>query len=163
MGLSIGFKSKSYCKWVKTCSMYFSAKLSKWHFKRNILGKMKVLRNRCINLCPKKCILNQIPIASQEMRSKQLECFPASSRSRSLGSWNPNLSQIQLNFGTITFSQIRQFFTVCPRDPLHIFKLPYWQKLLDKVLEKWLTSQRRKKLWLFWWEKGLQTDLAVAK
>ena len=41
-----------------------SAKVSNWHFKRNILGKMIVLSNQCINLCPEKCNLCKIPIAS---------------------------------------------------------------------------------------------------
>ena len=50
-------------KWMNGLVMFISAKLSKWHFKCNILGKMIGLGNGCINLCPEKCILSQIPIA----------------------------------------------------------------------------------------------------
>ena len=42
--------------------MYISAKFSKWHFKRDILGKILVLGNRYIELCPEKYILSQIPM-----------------------------------------------------------------------------------------------------
>ena len=50
-------------KWMNGWIMFISAKFSKWHFKCNILGKMIGLGNGCINLCPEKCILSQIPIA----------------------------------------------------------------------------------------------------
>ena len=49
--------------------------------------------------------LSQIPIASQEMCSEQLECFPVSSSDRSLGSWNPIFSRIPLIMGKISFSK----------------------------------------------------------
>ena len=57
------------------------AKLSNWHLKRNMIEKMLVLVNRCLNLCTEKCFLSQIPITSQEMCSEQLECFPFSTLS----------------------------------------------------------------------------------
>ena len=79
--------------------MYISAKFSNWHFKRNILGKMIVLGNRCINLCPEKCILSEIPIACQEMCSEQLKCFPISSSTMSLGQLKSKLLPNPAHFG----------------------------------------------------------------
>ena len=39
-------------KLVQSRIIYIFAKITNWHCKRNILGKMIVLGNRCINLCP---------------------------------------------------------------------------------------------------------------
>ena len=93
--------------------MYVSGNLSNCYFKRKIFGKMMVLRNRCINPCPEKCILSQIPIPSHNIYSEQLECFPASFRTRSLGCWNPNHSQMSLIWGNNCFnnSPIQVFWT----------------------------------------------------
>ena len=74
-------------------NMYISNYVSNWHIKGNSLGKSTVVCNWCINLCPEKFNLGQIPIASQEMWSGELKCFPVSSSRRSLRSWNTNLSQ----------------------------------------------------------------------
>ena len=39
---------------VKSRIMYISARFSNWHLKRDILGKMILLFNRCLNLCSEK-------------------------------------------------------------------------------------------------------------
>ena len=49
---------------------------SNWHFKRNVLGNIIVLRNRCTNLCPEKCTLGKVPM---QICSEPLEVFPVSS------------------------------------------------------------------------------------
>ena len=51
LGIRIDFFFIKNCmKLVKSRIMYISAKFSNWHFKCNILGKMIVLGNGCINL-----------------------------------------------------------------------------------------------------------------
>ena len=85
--------------------MYILAKVSKGHFKRNILGKMILIGNKCICLCPKKCILSQIPISCQEMCFEQLECFTISSITMSLGELKSKLQPNLLNFGHNYFFQ----------------------------------------------------------
>ena len=62
--------------------IYISTNFSNWHLKHNVLGKIIVLHNGCINFCPEKCNLGKIPIASQEMCFQQLKCFPVSSSTR---------------------------------------------------------------------------------
>ena len=52
--------------------MQLSESFSNWHIKRNILGKVLVLGNRCINICPEKCILSQIPVSSQLAQTQGL-------------------------------------------------------------------------------------------
>ena len=94
--------------------MYISANFSNWHFKRNILGKMIVLGNGCINLCPEKCIISQIPIPCQEMYSEQLECLPVSSSTMSLGSGNPNFSQDRHILGKIMFKKTNNLSLFVP-------------------------------------------------
>ena len=66
---------KSSYKWVKRGIMKISAK--KMDFSCNILGKMIFLHNWCINLCPEKCYLGQIPIPLKEMCSKQQHMLPS--------------------------------------------------------------------------------------
>ena len=58
---------KELLKVEKRRKIYRSAKFTNWHFKCNILGKVRVLGNKCIHLCPEKCILGQIQIACQEV------------------------------------------------------------------------------------------------
>ena len=86
---------------VKRRTMYFSANFINWHFNCNILGKMIVLRNWCINLLLGKCYLGQIATDSQEMCSDLLKCFPVNSSNRFFGSWNPNFSQCKCILGII--------------------------------------------------------------
>ena len=62
-----------------------SAKFLNWHFKRNILGKIIVVLNLCINICPERSNLGQIPICCPEVYSEHLKCFLVSSSTRSLG------------------------------------------------------------------------------
>ena len=67
-------------------------------------GQIVVLGNRCITLCPEKCILCQVPIVSKEMCSEQLECFPVSSRrfgeSEKMSGDKVLLDKIKLDIGT---------------------------------------------------------------
>ena len=123
---------------MKSRIMYISAKFWNWHFKQNILGKMIVLRNRCINLCPEKCNLGQIPICCQEMCSEQLKCFPVSSSTRSLGSWNSNFSQMSIFFAKYCFQNFTysSLFVVESRDPQRVLVKAYWRYLSGKVLKK---------------------------
>ena len=58
------FLMQKFIKMGESRIIYISAKLSSWHFKRNILRKMIVLDSQSINLFQEKCILSQIPIAN---------------------------------------------------------------------------------------------------
>ena len=68
-----------------------------------------VLNNRCINLCPEKCTLGQIPIACPDLGSAQLKCFSYSSSSRSLAGCNPNLNQVTQILGIQLFYKLPIF------------------------------------------------------
>ena len=52
----------------------------------NILGKMIVLGDQCINLSIVNCIQSPIPISFKEMCLEQLECFSVSSSTTAFGS-----------------------------------------------------------------------------
>ena len=83
--------------------MYISGNCFNWLFKCNILGKMIVLHNRCINIYPEMCTLSQIPKACHKMCNDQIECFPASSRTRSLGEFKSKLQPNPAHFGHNNF------------------------------------------------------------
>ena len=68
------FSFKHAYKWVKRRITYNLANYLTELFVRNILGKMIVLRNQCINLCPEQFILGQIPIPCQELCSQWPKC-----------------------------------------------------------------------------------------
>ena len=50
------------------------------------------------------------------MCSEQLEYFRMSSSTMSLGSWNPNISQISIFLGKHNFPNIHKFVTICFTD-----------------------------------------------
>ena len=134
LGISIDFLFKIAYKLVKSRIMYLSAILSNWHFKCNSLGKMIVPGNRCINLCPEKYILSQIPIACYKICSEQLKCFPVSSSTMSLGSSNPNFSQDRLILGRKeTNLKNHQFVTKCSRDPQWVLMKAYFRYLSKQI------------------------------
>ena len=132
---------KSAYKWVKRRILFISAALSNWHFKRNILGKMIELRNQCIHLCPKKFNQGQKPIPSKEMSSEKIKCFPVSSRTRSLGSWNSNISQILFFVCCcckVPFSAIHKCVDISSRDPKQLLRKVYLQYISGKVFKNGL-------------------------
>ena len=109
---------------------YISAKFSYWQLKRNILGKVMVLGNRCINIFSEKCILGQIPIAYQELCSEQLKCFPVNSSSKSSGelkSKSPVSTYFRHNI--IVLCLICQYLTQRPKTGFKItmFIIDFWE------------------------------------
>ena len=105
--------------------------------KCNILGKMIVHRNRYINLCPEKCNLGPLPIASKEMCSEQLQCFPVSSSTMSLGG-----VEIHSSTSAMAFWQVfHQFVNILSEDPQQVSMKGYWQYISEIVFdfkEKWV-------------------------
>ena len=134
--------------------MYIKAKLSNWHLKHNILWKIIVLHNRCINIFPEKCNLGQIPIASQAMCSERLKYFPVSSSTSSLESWNQNLNKFQCILVPIPFF-IHNFIIMFSRDPHGSSCKAYCLYLAGKFLKNWLPCQIQQKNAFWWLKKGL--------
>ena len=67
--------------------------------------------NQCINFCPEKCKLGIITIYCQKIWSEEVKCYPGSSSTRYLESWNSNFSQklqfcSKIHFQTVTNSSL---------------------------------------------------------
>ena len=134
-------------------NMYISANFSKWHLKRKVLGKMKVLRNQSINLCSEKCNLGQIQIASQEMCFEQQKSFSVSSSTRSLGSLNQHVSQCQCTFGIITssfYAPSCHYLFQSPKRAKRVLMIVYWIYLSEKTFKKIASRVLVTKKALYW-------------
>ena len=74
----------------KTVNVFFG-KFSNWNFKHKVWDVTLMHHNQCINLCPEKCKLGQIPTSCC---SEELKCSPFSS-----SFFCSNFSQKSLIFG----------------------------------------------------------------
>ena len=110
-GLRLGISIDCYSKVNSNESKEaISAKFSNCHFKLNILGKVIMIVNRGINLCP------EIPVDCLELCSEHLKCFPVSSSSTSLGELKSKPQKSSAHFWHIIYKYFCQFINSGPRD-----------------------------------------------
>ena len=142
--------------------MYISSKTLKRHLKGNHLEIIIFLLNLCINPCPVKCNLGQIPIVFQEMGSGPIKCFPVSSSTSSLGELKSKPYLCQCILGKIPFQESNNLSLFCPETQTSLNQ-SLFKYISGHLKNNWFLCQIQKNVIVLGRKQGLALTFTQSK